>query len=419
MPKRVPPLSSAKISKLRPDSAKTIELVDGAVPGLRLRITPNGTRTWSLNIRAKGVMRRFDVGRGLGLSDARKQAEEMRQRIRIGADPTAEKRAARQQAQAAKQGRGTLGSVIKSYFQSGPGNLLASQDEQVRRVKSVFRSHLNRPALEITSAELQLAIDGHTAKTSAARAASYLAPILKWAEKRGFVQGPFDLEKPVRRPTKQRVLDASDLKKVLPFFTDPYGRCCLFILLTGARLDEAKSATWKEIDFEAGTWAISGERRKDTRPNRARTQSQHSHIVPLSRQALLLLQTTRETELARRQMAGNNSVIRDADLVFVGARGGKLANWDRWLKATAKKSSVKNWSAHALRRTTATLAGDLGAPPHVVSAILGHANIGGQLVAGYNKSRYLTEQSETLQKVADFIDKITAASSRTKTDSDR
>lgn len=38
--------------------------------------------------------------------------------------------------------------------------------------------------------------------------------------------------------------------------------------------------------------------------------------------------------------------------------------------------------------------------------ILGHANLGGQLVAGYNKSRYATEHAKALQKVADYLDEI-------------
>jgi Arm DNA-binding domain len=84
MAKRVPPLSSAQVANLRPDPLRVRELVDGAVPGLRLRVTPGGTRSWSLNVRAAGKMRRFEVGSGLGLADARKRAEDLRRQIREG-----------------------------------------------------------------------------------------------------------------------------------------------------------------------------------------------------------------------------------------------------------------------------------------------------------------------------------------------
>jgi len=86
MAKRVPPLSAAKLAKLKPDPTKTLELVDGAVPGLRIRITPAGTKTWSLNMRANGVMRRFEVGSELGLSDARAKALDLRKSIKEGAE---------------------------------------------------------------------------------------------------------------------------------------------------------------------------------------------------------------------------------------------------------------------------------------------------------------------------------------------
>ena len=69
-------------------------------------------------------------------------------------------------------------------------------------------------------------------------------------------------------------------------------------------------------------------------------------------------------------------------------------------------TGVPGWSAHALRRTSATLAGDLGAPPHVISVMLGHSNVGGQLVAGYNHSTYSSEHKDVLQRVADKLEEI-------------
>ena len=108
MPRRVAPLSVKRLASVRP-GPRPIELVDGYVPGLRIRILPSGTRAWSLNIRdSKGVRRRFEVGSGLSLAEARRKAEDLRRNIRGGADPTTERRAARQRAMAAKGGIGTL-----------------------------------------------------------------------------------------------------------------------------------------------------------------------------------------------------------------------------------------------------------------------------------------------------------------------
>ena len=61
---------------------------------------------------------------------------------------------------------------------------------------------------------------------------------------------------------------------------------------------------------------------------------------------------------------------------------------------------------HALRRTTATFAGDLGCAPHVISAMLGHRVIDGALIAGYNKSQFTPEVADALQRVGDFLESL-------------
>jgi integrase len=409
MAKRVPPLTAAAVAKIKPDPTRTLEFVDGDTPGLRLRVTPKGKRTWSLNIRANGVMRRFEVGVDLGLAEARTKARALRQRIADGADPNAEKRANRTQAMSAKLGIGTFGAAVDAYFSVGNGAELKTKAEQLQRIKSVFKGHLGRPGIEVLSSDLQRAVDAHSAKVAAARAVGYIMPVLKWASKRGLMQGGFDLEKPMQNAPKQRVLEDNELAALWPTLAGSYGRCCRLMLLTGARRDEARNATWGQFDLREGVWTIPAEVRKDTRAQVTRRQRPKSAMqVPLSRQALELMEQAREAELSRRQLEGIAKAIVPDDLVFVGQKGGKLDNWDRWLKGNARKSGISGWSAHALRRTTATLAGDLGAPPHVVSVILGHANLGGQLVAGYNKSRYEAEHGKVLQDVADRIEQLVA-----------
>lgn len=419
MAKRVPPLSSAEVANLKPDPTKVVELVDGAVPGLRLRVTPANTRSWSLNIRAAGIMRRFDLGTGLRLAKAREKALEMRRQVREGVDPTAERSADRARAKAAKEGIGTFGAVIDAYFSAGPGAGLRSKQEQSKRLRSVFAAHLERPALDIDSVALQLTLDDHGAKTAAARAVAYLGPVLKWAAKRALVKAAFDLEKPHADVDEdeesgggQRVLAHDELRAVLPHLSDPHGRCCKFLLLTGARLREATEATWAEIDRDAGTWTVSPARRKDTRSRTRRKQvPSQPHVVPLSRQALELLEDVRAAELRRRVLFGIAGEISDDAPIFTGERGGKLQNWDRWLKLLSRKTGIAGWSAHTLRRTAATLAADLGAEPHVISILLGHKNVGGQLTAGYSKSRYRREHAEALQRLADHVDAIESGTS--------
>ena len=169
----------------------------------------------------------------------------------------------------------------------------------------------------------------------------------------------------------------------------PHDAAARFMLLTGARREEVCGAAWREI--KDGVWIIPAARRKDTRPNARRAKE--DHVIPLPLQAMALL-----------------NELGSADphaLVFVGERGARLTNWPRWSARMERRLGFEV-TPHSLRRTCATLAGDLGHPPHVVSAFLGHRSIGGGLHAGYNQSRYRAEVADALQMVADLLDALAA-----------
>jgi integrase len=100
-------------------------------------------------------------------------------------------------------------------------------------------------------------------------------------------------------------------------------------------------------------------------------------------------------------------------LVFVGQRAAKLLNWPRWSGVVEKQLGFEV-TPHALRRTCATLAGDLGQPPHVVSALLGH-RVGTALHSGYNQSKYTAEVADALQRVADMLDALAIGSEKNVT----
>jgi integrase len=199
------------------------------------------------------------------------------------------------------------------------------------------------------------------------------------------------LEAPAQGETKQRVLSRDECARFLRALSgSAHDTAARFMLLTAARREEACGAAWAE--FGESVWTIPAARRKDTRPNARRTKEDHA--VPLSRQALALLDSLKVGGEADR-----------GALVFAGGRGAQLTNWPRW-SARMEKRLGFDVSPHALRRTCATLAGDLGQPPHVVSALLGHRSIGGALHAGYNHSRYRVEVMGALQMVADMLDAL-------------
>lgn len=401
MPKRIEPLSARRLDAAKPRAGEIIELGDGLLPGLRVRISAGG-RFWSLNIRnVKGERRRFDVGDNLSLAEARRRAETLKQSIKQGADPTRDRREVRQRVRDAKAGIGTFGSVIDAYFDRGDGLGLKTKSEQAARIRHVFGKHLNRSATDISIQDLQLTADAHPSASSASRAVTYLRPVARWAAKRGLMQKGFsELEKPAETNVQDgghTVLDRDTLTKVLPDLAGGYhGPAARMMLWTAARLDEVCSATWDEFDLDAGVWTIMAGRRKDTRSKARKKQAApQPHIIPLPRQAVAMLKRMQKQE------AGT--------FAFPNAHGGKLDNWDRWSKATFNRTGTKGWTRHDLRRTCATMAADLNVAPHVVSILLGHKNLqNDHLHAIYNKIRYVEQHAAALQAVADQLEAIEA-----------
>jgi integrase len=159
-----------------------------------------------------------------------------------------------------------------------------------------------------------------------------------------------------------------------------------FILLTLARREEAAGACWREIDLTAGTWTVPVERTKNAEP----------HTVPLSRQAISLLR--------------NLGPGAADELVFPTLTGTPLGNWDRETKVLQVASGTSGWTRHDLRRTGATMLGEMGELPDIIEAALNHVSIRSPLAATYNRSRYRPQVAAALQRLADALDGIEAGS---------
>ncbi|MSP01254.1 MAG: site-specific integrase, partial [Acetobacteraceae bacterium] len=351
-------------------SSKRIDLSDAALPGLRLRVSSNGKRPWVLACRDPlGRMRRFPLGDypGMGISQARDAARTMRVAVRGGDDPIADARRKRVMGREAREGIGTLAAVLDIYAkQRGSG--LKSWPECRRRIDHVFASHLAMPLATVRSSDLQMTADAHSSQQSAAAAVRYIRPVLKWAAQRGYVSADVPVVHPpatVRR--RDRVLSREEMQAILPVLrvsTRPYAAALRFMLLTLARREEVAQARWQDVNLETGTWSIRN------------TKNKQPHVVPLSSQAQALLRERRP-----------EAPIPDA-LVFSTSTGAALGNWDRETKALQEASKTGGWSRHDLRRSGATMLGEMGELPDIVEAALNHVSIRSALAATYNRSRY-------------------------------
>ena len=382
------------------------DIIDAKEPGLHLRVSAPSRRTakgqgrWTLSMRDReGRLRRFQLGAWptMGISDAREAARSLRSKVRQdGADPVAERRKTRLMGAAAREGVGTLRALLELYggpvtpgedgrrnVAIGPGKELRSWSEQRRRIEHVFAHHLDRPVAALALDDLQATADSHPSAQSAAAATRYLRPIVKWASARGRGLASRELsllEPPATPKRRNRVLKASELAALIPVLlatNDPHEMAQLFLLYTLTRREEAGAAQWGDIDLDSGVWHLD------------KTKTGQPHSIPLSRQAQALL---------HRIGPGKKR-----ELVFATRTGGRLSNWDRATKNLMAQTGTSGWHRHDLRRTGATLMGQLDVAPHIVEAGLNHANIHSPLAALYNQARYRGEVEAALQLLADHL----------------
>ena len=381
---------------------KRVEVSDATLPGLRLRITPSGVRTWILGGRdADGRPRRFQIGRypEVGVSAARDAARSLRQRVRQdGADPIADARKRRKAAQDAAAGVGTLTALVDAYGRQH-GERIAAWRSRVLRIKLVFAEHMDRPLASLRRADLQLTADGWRSPQSARGAVSYLRPVLKWGAQRELC--PDDVTRIVAPTTvrrRDRVLDRDELARLLPALRDgdgPYPAAALMMLLCATRCGETCAARWRDMDMAAGVWTIPA----------ANSKNGVVHVVPLSRQAAALL--------ARLGPGRPDALIFTRSTARDGVDDAKpLGNWDRAAKELMIASRTAAWTRHDLRRTAATMMARLGAAPHVVESALGHVAIHSRLASIYNSHRYGAEVAAALQLLADALDGIASGAAQ-------
>jgi integrase len=180
--------------------------------------------------------------------------------------------------------------------------------------------------------------------------------------------------------SRDRVLTHEELRKLWHALGDGrYADVVRLLLLTGQRRTEIGGLIWSEVDFDRKLIVLAPDRTKNSR----------HHEVPLSSQALTILQRQPKR----------------TEFVFSKHMG--------WAAAKARldaRLQIAPWRLHDLRRTCATQMGELGILPHVVEQALNHVSGAKAGVAGvYNRSKMSDAVRDALQRWADHLDQITSS----------
>ncbi|HAJ6812204.1 tyrosine-type recombinase/integrase [Escherichia coli] len=150
-----------------------------------------------------------------------------------------------------------------------------------------------------------------------------------------------------------------------------------FMLLTGCRAAEIRKSKWEWFDLNDKTWTVPAEDYKTGRTIRR----------ALPEVAIRLLKEHKRGSATKHVLTP--AQFRDKEDVPPGQT---LVS--TYSAQVIRKTGMKEWSLHDLRRTVATRSSELGAPPHVIEKLLGHQMSG--VMARYNLHDYMGDQHEWL-----------------------
>ena len=384
-------LTAKTIENLKPDPAKRLEIPDPGLTGLYVVIQPSGAKSWALRYRHAGKPKKLTLGRWpiMGLADARKAASEALQAVELGADPAADKQAAKV-AKAADDlsERDKFVNVVDLFMRRHASRNRRADDVAAMLKREVLPKWADRDIHDITKRDVIDVLDAivdRGSPVSANRLRAHLNTLFNWAKGRDIVAvNPLDGVKPPAPETaRDRVLADDEVKlfwSACDLIGQPFGPLFKLLLLTGQRRGEVGGMTDREIN---GTvWTIPA----------ARSKNGDEHTVPLPAAAVALLD-------GLPRIAGRASYI--FTTTGASAVSGFTRAKDRLDAEMVKLNEgepIPAFTLHDLRRTAATGMAGLGFPPHVVEAVLNHRSGTRRGVAGvYNRFTYADEKAAALE----------------------
>jgi integrase len=350
-----------------------IEHSDILCPGLYLRVTCNGTKTFSVLL-GQGTLSRHTLGRYpiLTLANARRDALELMRRIAEGVQDVARMPV-------------TLAALTDQYVELHlKPNVKGWKNVRASLLQPAMQALLTVDAAAISNADVVAVLDAIVADGKphgAVNVLKALRALYNWAEARGAVAANpcRNIRPPVRTTQRDRILGDAEIVAVLNACDNvpaPFGDMVRLLLFTGARRNEVAEMRWSELS--GNVWTLPADRSKSGRAN----------VLRLPSAAMKVL----------------NRLPRYAEDAFIfTTTDGKRPSSDfnkrkKFLDVASKTSS---WTLHDLRRTVRSKLSELGVPWEVARRVVGHSV--DQLDAVYDRFSYLEEKGRALVQLADHL----------------
>ena len=395
MPKLALPLTDAQIRTAK-TGPKPRYLCDGL--GLFLLVEPPGAKLW----RFKGTFEGKSFMMGLGrypdvpLVEARARRDAVRQKVAAGIHPVKARKA--EEALVAD----TFERVARDWFQE---KIKGEEWTPLHRKnvityfeKNLFPTIGARPVADLKPGEILAALEDVKARTpnTAARTLAEASCCLRWAVQHGrLASNPCrDLKGAIKYPKKQHfpaIKEPKDFGKLLAAIEGFRGNLIVRALLRlaplfGVRPGELRTARWEQVDFEREVWSYRV------------TKTDVDHIVPLSRQALVILR-------------GLHALTGHQEWVFPAIDGKGRACGENVMTAALKTIGYSGdvHTGHGFRASFRTIGAEvLGLPVDLLERQLAHS-VKTPLGRTYDRAEFLPQRREMMQRWADFCDEARAA----------
>jgi integrase len=389
---------------------KDFRLNDGG--GLYLLIKPGGAKWWRFDYTFEAKRKTLSVGvyPTIGLADARRKAEEARTTVANGNDPSdvrKEAKALHQQAIENKKRQDEGLSAINSFeyvaLEWYEKRMLNKSVSHQKRAMAYLKRDLfpwigRRPITEIRAPELLdvlQRIERRNAIESAHRALQTAGQVFRYAEASGKVERDITqaLKGALTEVHGTNFASMTNPEQVRPLLRaiDAYNgsfivKCALELApLVFVRPGELRQAEWLHIDFEKNEWRYIV------------TKTKTDHIVPLSTQAIAILNSLKP-------LTGHGR------FVFPSARtpNGSRAMSDVALIAALRRMGFDKteMSVHGFRAMARTILDEvLGFRPDFIEHQLAHA-VKDPNGRAYNRTAHLPERKRMMQEWADYLNNL-------------
>ena len=388
-------LTDTEIRKSKPTD-KPYRLADSG--GLFLWITPAGGKLWRWKYRFEGAEKLMALGKypDITLAQARERHAAARAILANGTDPMVKRKEVRTEELAKTEDSfQTIAALWLEHWQEGksPRHVEYTRRRMEMDILPVLGA---RPVAEIEAPELVAmtkAIEQRGARDIAKRALETAGQVFRYAIAHGYARRnpateirPRDILKSAQKTNYARV-DAKELPALLRAIEVYQGThltrfAIKLMALTFVRTSELIGARWSEFDLEAKRWDIPPERMK------MRT----AHIVPLSRQALEVLNTLQ-------------TLSGESEFLFPGDRKpGKPMSNMTILGALERMGFKGRMTGHGFRGLASTILHEQGYNHDHIELQLAHAPRNA-VSAAYNHALYLEPRARMMQQWADFLER--------------